>query len=69
MSLKLEREITRLRKELDKERKRIDWLIAQLKNNMSDIATATVTKILEEGLEADVVEKSTDDQIKELIKE
>tara|TARA_R110000751_G_scaffold85306_1_gene170328 strand:- start:120 stop:359 length:240 start_codon:yes stop_codon:yes gene_type:complete len=66
MSLKLDHEINKLRKELAVERLRTDWIISQMKNGMTELATLTVTKILEEGLEADIVEKTTDEQLRDL---
>tara|TARA_R100001377_G_C3165211_1_gene101055 strand:+ start:34 stop:261 length:228 start_codon:yes stop_codon:yes gene_type:complete len=66
MSLKLEHEISKLKKELASESLRIDWIISQMKNGMTDLATITVTKILEQGLEADIVEKTTDEQLRDL---
>jgi len=66
MSLKLEHEISKLKKELASESLRIDWIISQMKNGMTELATITVTKILEQGLEADIVEKTTDEQLRDL---
>lgn len=68
VSTKLDYELNKIRKEfkteLAKRDKRIEWLVSQIKNGMTDLATVTVTKILEEGIEADVVEKTTDEKIK-----
>ena len=66
MSLKLEHEISKLKKELASESLRIDWIISQMKNGMTELATITVTKILEQGLAADIVEKTTDEQLRDL---
>ena len=66
MSLKAEHDISKLKKELASESLRIDWIISQMKNGMTELATITVTKILEQGLEADIVEKTTDEQLRDL---
>jgi len=75
VSLKLQRQIDQLRKDREKDRKKINeisntvyWLSSQLRSGLSDVATIAVTKILEQGLEAEIVkEKSTDEQLTELL--
>ena len=59
MSLKLERliaRVERLEAKRVKDRREINWLRDQLQNGLTDVTTASITKILEEGLEAVVVE-------------
>lgn len=58
--------VRKLEAQNKKQQKQIDWLIAQLKEGMTELATVTVTKILEEGLEA-VVSDDTTEKIKELV--
>jgi len=69
MSLKLERDIIKLTKELHKERKRINWIILQMKNGMTELATETVSQIIEQGIESEFeeVELTVNEQIARLI--
>tara|TARA_R110002167_G_scaffold5653_2_gene26217 strand:+ start:2667 stop:2876 length:210 start_codon:yes stop_codon:yes gene_type:complete len=69
MSFKLERDIVKLRKELHTERARINWIILQLRDGMTELAVETVSRIIEENIEAefDEVELSVDEQLKRLL--
>ena len=69
MSLKLERDIIKLTKELHKERKRINWIILQMKNGMTELATETVSQIIEQGIESEFeeVQLTVNEQIARLI--
>ena len=69
MSFKLERDIVKLRKELHAERARINWIILQMKDGMTELAVETVSRIIEENIESefDVIELSVDEKLKRLL--
>lgn len=75
MSLKLERQIEKLIKDRAKDRALIDelvlfkdWVRREMRDGMTNLATVTVRKILEQGIEAHIVEPTTDEKLEELMK-
>ena len=75
MSLKLQRQVDKLIKAQAKDRALIDelmifkgWVQREMHDGMTNLATVTVTKILEQGLEAHVVEQTTDEKLTELMR-
>lgn len=70
MSLRLQKQIDQLRKDRDIDRAIInnlktqnEWIIKEMKTGLRDV----IERVVKQTIEIDVIEKSTDEKIKELM--